>query len=178
MFTTPMLSIASIELGCLWIVGGADNGEKHCSRIFTISLPYCREFLLYHLVYNPIMYMIRNKEFSSTLIEKWARIHRQRQYRSEIRNDRVNTTTTTRFSHQSTQLVNVLQPIYVPKRMKMYSIFRSTVRINTKFENFVSFFSHYYWTQQIFYLFLGFVIFCVDFLFSFVPFVCSILKFI
>ena len=105
MFTTPMLSIASIELGCLWIVGGADNGEKHCSRIFTISLPYCREFLLYHLVYNPIMYMIRSKEFSSTLTEKWTRTNRRRQLGRTAENRIPMMHTSTRLP-QSSQLAN------------------------------------------------------------------------
>jgi len=43
-----------------------------------VPMPYLREILLYHLVYNPILYMIRSREFSSTLAEKWRRIlHRQ-----------------------------------------------------------------------------------------------------
>ncbi len=39
-----------------------------------VSLPYLREILLYNLVYNPILYMIRSREFSHTLNEKWMRI--------------------------------------------------------------------------------------------------------
>ena len=112
-FTAPMLIISFIEMGCLSIVGvSADNNgdehQHHCSRIFRVSLPYCREFLLYHLVYNPIMYMIRSKEFSSTLTEKWARTHQRRQCCSEIRNLRINTATTPRLpARQSFQSANV-----------------------------------------------------------------------
>lgn len=64
-FTFPTLVMAFIEWGCRMIYG-----EDQCPPLISIIMFYARELLLGHLVYNPVMYMIRNREFSSTVREK------------------------------------------------------------------------------------------------------------
>lgn len=64
-FTFPTLVVAFIEWGCRII-----NGEGNCSPLISVIMFYARELLLGHLVYNPVMYMLRNREFSSTVHEK------------------------------------------------------------------------------------------------------------
>ena len=68
-FTTPTLILAFINWGCR-LVTGVEH-EEQCARIM-IPMPYLRELLLYHLIYNAVLYMIRSREFYSTLSEKWT----------------------------------------------------------------------------------------------------------
>ena len=65
LFTFPTLVVGFIEWGCRIIYG-----EGHCTPFIGFIIIYTRELLLGHLVYNPIMYMLRNREFSSTVREK------------------------------------------------------------------------------------------------------------
>lgn len=65
LFTFPTLVVAFIEWGCRIIYG-----EGRCTPFIGFVIIYTRELLLGHLVYNPIMYMLRNREFSSTVREK------------------------------------------------------------------------------------------------------------
>lgn len=65
LFTFPTLVLGFVEWGCRMMYG-----EGRCPPIIGISVFYARELLLGHLVYNPVMYMIRNREFSSTVREK------------------------------------------------------------------------------------------------------------
>lgn len=65
LFTFPTLVLGFVEWGCRM-----SYGEGRCPPIIGISMFYARELLLGHLVYNPVMYMIRNREFSSTVREK------------------------------------------------------------------------------------------------------------
>lgn len=73
-FSAPTLVVGFIDLGCRFIVGELEYQEQ-CTAI-AVYMPYLRELLLYHLVYHPMSYMIRSKEFSSTLDEKWTRMVR------------------------------------------------------------------------------------------------------
>lgn len=34
---------------------------------FKLAMPYCRELFIVHAVYNPVMFMIRSREFASAL---------------------------------------------------------------------------------------------------------------
>lgn len=64
LFTFPTLLIGSINWGCHKIYG-----QDKCSRTDIMTFQ-ARELLLGHLVYNPIIYMIRSREFVSTIREK------------------------------------------------------------------------------------------------------------
>lgn len=66
LFTFPTLMFGFIDWGCRLVYG-----EGQCTRIDSMTL-YSRELLLGHLVYNPVMYMIRSHEFSSTVREKFS----------------------------------------------------------------------------------------------------------
>ncbi|EFX79837.1 hypothetical protein DAPPUDRAFT_319280 [Daphnia pulex] len=65
LFTSPTLVLGFVEWGCRM-----SYGEGRCPPVIGIIMFYARELLLGHLVYNPVMYMIRNREFSSTVREK------------------------------------------------------------------------------------------------------------
>jgi len=103
-----MLIIVFIEWGCRLIVNDVDREEENCARRIVAAMPYCRELLLYHLVYNPIVYMIRSEEFSAVLTEKWARINRVRRTPSgsAIRN-RINTNKTRLVPHHTPPITNL-----------------------------------------------------------------------
>lgn len=62
-FTFPTLLLGFIGWGCRLLYG------DQCSHVDQMAL-HARELLLSHLVYNPVMYMMRSHEFSSTLREK------------------------------------------------------------------------------------------------------------
>ena len=83
-FSAPTLIVGFIDLGCRFVVGELEYQEQ-CTAI-VVYMPYMRELLLYHLVYHPMSYMIRSREFSSTLNEKWTRItqHRRRHRRDPV----------------------------------------------------------------------------------------------
>ena len=84
-FSAPTVIVGFIDWGCRLILSDVEHQGQYCAKIM-VSMPYLREFLFYHLVYNPIMYMIRNREFSSTITEKWTRIlhhHHQPRFMSD-----------------------------------------------------------------------------------------------
>ena len=64
-FTFPTLLIGFINWGCRMVYG-----KDQCSLVDTVTL-YSRELLLGHLVYNPISYAARSREFSLTIREKF-----------------------------------------------------------------------------------------------------------
>lgn len=77
-FTCPTLIIGFIDWGCRRIYGDC---SLQCKNISAATF-YAREILLGHLVYNPIVYIIRSREFSSTLKEKCRT--RRRENRSPL----------------------------------------------------------------------------------------------
>lgn len=71
LFTFPTILIGSINWGCHQIYG-----QDKCSRTDIMTFQ-ARELLLGHLVYNPIMYMVRSREFLSTVREKLFVSHKK-----------------------------------------------------------------------------------------------------
>lgn len=71
LFTFPTLLMGFIEWGCRLVYD-----EEQCSTIGVMTFR-ARELLLGHLVYNPVMYMIRSREFTSTVREKFFLNNRQ-----------------------------------------------------------------------------------------------------
>ena len=61
-FSLPYSSVSLFD----WICRRQHSEQQWCSTV-QCTLPYARELFLVHSVYNPIMYMIRSREFSEAL---------------------------------------------------------------------------------------------------------------
>lgn len=81
-FTCPTLILGFVEWGCRKIYG-----DFQCSSAGVATF-YAREILLGHLVYNPVMYIIRSREFSAALSERCG-MRRAGNPRSRPANDAV-----------------------------------------------------------------------------------------
>ena len=64
-FTAPVILFGFFLWGCRLMYS-----EDHCSHFNAVAI-YLRELLLYHLVYQSVLYACRSREFSSTLRQKW-----------------------------------------------------------------------------------------------------------
>ena len=71
LFTFPTLLLAFIDWGCRMTYG-----VDQCYHIGVLTF-YARELLLGHLLYNPIQYMVKSREFSSTVTEKFRILRHQ-----------------------------------------------------------------------------------------------------
>ena len=60
-FSAPTVIVGFIDWGCRLILSDVEHQGQYCSKVM-VSMPYLREFLFYHLVYNPIMYRHPHKK--------------------------------------------------------------------------------------------------------------------